>query len=180
MSKKIIQNIINKYVPNPETITKHKNLQFLGDRLHTPNLWHINRHSVSAAVAIGLFFAWVPTPTQMLFAAIAALYFRAHLLVSVALVWVTNPITMPPMFYFAYLVGLRYSHSAASSDDFVFSLEGMWTGLEHVIGPFLLGCLIMGLVCSLGGYIGMDAFWRYHIKKRWADRKQKRSGHSIQ
>jgi uncharacterized protein len=174
MAKDLINKIINKFVPNPEVIKQHKNLQFLGDRLHSPNLWHINRRSVSAAVAIGLFFAWVPTPTQMAFAAAAAIYFRAHLLISVALVWITNPVTMPPLFYFAYRVGLRFSHLPSPTEDFVFSLEGLWTGFSDAIGPFLLGCLILGLLSALGGYIGMDSFWRYHITKRWEQRKQKR------
>lgn len=174
MTKELINKVIHKFVPNPEVIKNHKNLQFLGDRLHNPNLWHINRRSVSTAVAIGLFFAWVPTPTQMAFAAIAALYFRAHLLISVVLVWITNPITMPPLFYFAYRVGLRFSHLPAPSNNFIFSLESVWSGLSHAIEPFLLGCLILGLLSSLAGYIGTDSFWRYHITKRWEERKQKR------
>ncbi len=178
MIKDLIKKIIHKFVPNPELIKQHKNLQFLGDRLHSPNLWHINRRSVSAAVAIGLFFAWVPSPTQMAFAAAAALYFRAHLLISVALVWITNPVTMPPLFYFAYRVGLRFSHLPSPAENFVFSLEGLWSGLSDAIGPFLLGCLILALLSALGGYIGMDSFWRYHITKRWAERKLKRSHQS--
>jgi uncharacterized protein (DUF2062 family) len=80
-------------------IKGHKNLSFLGEKLHDPNLWHLNRRSVSAAFAIGLFAAWIPTPGQMVIAAIIALYFRANLPISVALVWITNPLTMPPMFY---------------------------------------------------------------------------------
>ena len=178
MAKEFIKKIIQRFVPNPEVISQHKRLQFLGDRLHSPNLWHINRRSITAAFAIGLFFAWAPTPTQMAFAAAGAVYFRANLLVSVALVWVTNPITMPPLFYFAYRVGLYFSHRPSPADNFVFSLEGLWSGFGEVIGPFLLGCLILGLICSLAGYISMDLFWRYQVSKKWAERKQKRSGQS--
>jgi uncharacterized protein len=178
MAKEYIKKLIKTFVPNPEVISKHKNLQFLGDRLQSPNLWQINRRSITAAIAIGLFFAWVPTPTQMAFAALGAIYFRANLLVSVATVWVTNPITMPPLFYFAYRVGLYFSHRPSPGDNFVFSLEGLWSGFEDVIGPFLLGCLILGLMCSLAGYIAMDSFWRYHVYKKWAGRQHKRSGQS--
>jgi uncharacterized protein len=139
MAKEFIQKLIQRFVPDPEVISKNKNLQFLGDKLHDPNLWHINRRSIAAAVAIGLFFAWAPTPTQMAFAAAAAIYFRANLLVSVATVWVTNPVTMPPLFYFAYRVGLWFSHRPSPADNFVFSLDGLWSGFGDVIGPFLLG-----------------------------------------
>ncbi|CAG7856062.1 hypothetical protein MCAMS1_00412 [biofilm metagenome] len=174
MAKEFIQKIIQKVVPNPEVISQHKNLQFLGDRLKSPNLWHINRRSINAAIAIGLFFAWAPTPTQMAFAAAAAVYFRANLLVSVATVWVTNPITMPPLFYFAYRVGLHFAHRPAPADNFVFSLDGLWSGFGDVIGPFLLGCLLLGLMSSLAGYIAMDSFWRYQVSNKWEARKRKR------
>lgn len=175
MAKEFIQKLIQRYIPDPGVIRNHKSLQFLGDRMHEPNLWHINRRSIAAAFAIGLFFAWVPTPTQMAFAAATAVFFRANLLISVALVWVTNPVTMPPLFYFAYRVGLWYSGRPSPAENFVFSLDGVWSGLGEVMGPFLLGCLIMGLSCSLAAYIGMDSFWRYHVRKKWTERKLKRS-----
>jgi len=175
MAKQFIQNLIHRFIPDPGVIRDHKSLQFLGNRLHEPNLWHINRRSIAKAFAIGLFFAWVPTPTQMAFAAAAAVFFRAHLLISVALVWITNPVTMPPLFYFAYRVGLWYSDRPSPAENFVFSFDGIWSGLGNVMGPFLLGCLIMGLLCSLAAYIGMDSFWRYHVQKKWTERKLKRS-----
>ena len=37
-----------------------------GRWLHHPNLWHLNRRSVSGAVAIGSFSGLVPGPLQML------------------------------------------------------------------------------------------------------------------
>lgn len=173
MAKEFIKKIINKVVPDPNVIRQHKSLQFLGDKLHSPNLWHINRRSINMAVVIGLFFAWVPTPTQMAFAAIAAIYYRANLLVSVALVWVTNPITMPPLFYFAYRVGLHYLHLPSPVANFEFTLAGIWSSFGGIMHPFLFGCLIMALVSSLAGFIAMDSFWRYQVRKKWQDRKNK-------
>ena len=170
MAKKLIQKLMHKFIPDPEVIKRHKSLQFLGDKLHDPNLWHLNRRSISMAFAVGLFFAWVPTPTQMAFAAAAAIYFRANLPVSVALVWITNPLTMPPLFYFAYQIGLDVLNQPAQSD---FSLDSVLSGLGDVWQPFLLGCLIMGVICSTVGYFGMQAFWKYHVKKKWTLRRQK-------
>lgn len=169
MPKKLIQ----KYLPKPEVIKNHKNLQFLGDRLHDPNLWHLNRRSVSIAAAVGLFVAWIPTPGQMAIAAVVAFYLRANLPISVALVWITNPLTMPPMFYFAYLAGLWALNEPAPSEDFEFSVDSIMSGLGHVWEPFLVGCLIVGIMTSVAGYFGVKEFWRYHVMKKWTERKQR-------
>ena len=166
MPKKLIQS----FLPSPETIKDHKNLQFLGDKLHDPNLWHLNRRSVAMAFAIGLLAAWIPTPGQMVIAAVAAFYKRANLPLSVALVWLTNPLTMPPLFYFAYRVGLS-ALGMEPQKNFVFSVDNVMGGIADSWQPFLIGCFIVGISCSAIGYFGINAFWRYYINQKWLARK---------
>jgi len=160
-------------MPDPEKLKQQKSLQFLGDRLHEPNLWHLNRNSVSLAFAIGLFAAWIPTPGQMAIAAVVAFYFRANLPISVALVWVTNPLTMPPMFYGAYIVGLFALGDTLPGDEFEFNLDSILSSLSEIGGPFLLGCFILGVVSSFIGYFGIRLFWRYQVNKQWKNRNIK-------
>lgn len=167
------KKIIKKYFPDPEKIKSIKSLHFLGDRLHDPNLWHLNRQSVSLAFAVGLFFAWVPTPTQMAMAAAVALFVRANLPVSVALVWITNPITMPPLFYFAYRVGIWLLNKPLFEGEF--SIDTVFSSMTDIGGPFLFGCLVLGITCSCLGYFGMKAFWRWHVVQRWEARKKERA-----
>ena len=168
MAKKLLQNLLYKFIPDHAVIKQHKNLQFLGDKLHDPNLWHLNRRSVSMAFAVGLFCAWIPTPGQMALAALGAFYFRGNLPVSIALVWITNPVTMPPLFYFAYLVGLTVLNLPSAS----FSLDAVLSG--DILLPFLTGCLLIGVICSSVGYFGINYFWHYHVAKKWASRKHTR------
>ncbi len=174
MPKELIQKLIHKFIPDPEVIKQHKSLQFLGDKLHEPNLWHLNRRSVAMAFAVGLFCAWIPTPTQMAIAAAGAIYFRANLPLSVGLVWITNPITMPPLFYFAYEVGLWFMNQPTVAEEAEFSLSTMFSGIGDVWQPFLTGCFIMGIVSSAAGYFGIQYYWQYHITKKWTERKEKR------
>ncbi|PKM11199.1 MAG: DUF2062 domain-containing protein [Gammaproteobacteria bacterium HGW-Gammaproteobacteria-3] len=164
------KKLIKKLMPDSETIRKHKSLQFLGERLHEPNLWHLNRRSVALAFAVGLLIAWVPTPGQMAIAAIIAFYVRANLPISVALVWITNPLTMAPMFYFAYRVGLGILQRPLPGADFKFSMDSVMNGLGDIWQPFLLGCLVLGIVSAVIGYFGISWFWRYHVSKRWGAR----------
>ncbi|MBS3963570.1 MAG: DUF2062 domain-containing protein [Methylomonas sp.] len=169
MAKKIIK----KYMPDPDKIKAQKSLRFLGDRLHDPNLWHLNRRSVSLAFAVGLFVAWVPTPMQMAFAATGAFYARANLPISVALVWITNPITMPPLFYFAYRVGVWALNKPYVSGEF--SVDTVFSSMADIGGPFLFGCFLVGTTCATLGYFGMQLFWRWHVSHDWDVRQSARS-----
>lgn len=159
-------------MPNPEKLKQQKSLQFLGNRLHEPNLWHLNRRSVSLAFAVGLFVAWIPTIGQMAIAATAAFYFRANLAISVALVWITNPFTMPPMFYFSYYIGLLLLGNDIPSNDFELNIDSILSSLGDIGGPFLLGCLVLGVFSSLLGYFGIQLFWKYNIVKQWQSRNK--------
>lgn len=166
------RKIIKKYLPDPEKIRSIKSLRFLGDKLHDPNLWHLNRRSVALAFAVGLFFAWIPSPTQMAMAAAGALYFRANLPISVALVWLTNPITMPPLFYFAYRVGLWLLDLPHFDGEF--SLDTVFSSMADIGGPFLFGCLVLAIVSAGLGYFGMRLFWRINVILHWDARKKAR------
>lgn len=168
--------LLKKYMPDPDKLKKHKSLQFLGERLHDPNLWHVNRRSVSMAFAVGLFCAWIPSLGQIAMAAIAAFYLRAYLPIAVGLVFLTNPITMPPLFYMAYLFGLWLTGRPSPSDSFQFSIDGVLNGLGDIGMPFLLGCFVIGVACSSAGYFGVHYFWRKSIQHKWLNRQQKRVG----
>jgi uncharacterized protein (DUF2062 family) len=179
MSKEVIGKIINKFIPDPEIIKNHKSLQFLGNKLHDPNLWYLNRRSVSMAFAVGLFSAWIPIPAQMAISATAAVYFRSHIPISVALVWITNALTVPPLFYFAYQVGLLVLNQAPA-ENADFSVENMLSGLGDMWLPLLVGCFIVGVISSASGYFGIKAFWIYQVKKKWAQRHERRGQKNYQ
>ncbi len=164
------RKLIKRFLPTPEMIKQQKGLHILGDWLHDPNLWHINRISVSKAFAVGLFMAFVPLPSQMIMAAAAAVFFRCNLALAVALVWITNPVTMPIIFYACYKVGAFILSTPVA--DFQFELTWEWLGseLSRIWEPFLLGCLVCGIVSAMLGKYGVDLLWRYHTAYRWKKR----------
>ncbi len=166
------KKLINRLMPDHKTIREHKHLRFLGTLLHDPNLWHLNRRSASGAFAVGLFMAWVPVPFQMLLGAIGAIAFRVNLPLSVALVWVSNPLTMPPLFYFAYVVGTWILGEPASGHiAFELSYEWLANELGAIWQPFLLGCFIMAVISSSLGYMVIRGLWRLHLIKHYNARK---------
>jgi uncharacterized protein (DUF2062 family) len=142
-----------------------------------PNLWHLNRHSASGAFGIGLFFAFWPVPFQMWLSAFAAIPLRVNLPLSIATVWLTNPLTMPPIFYGAYKVGAWVLGTDVGEFEFQLSWEWLM-GSVNTIGPaFLLGCMICSVVFGSLGYATMNFLWRRSVIKSWQARRAKRQCH---
>ena len=159
MSRKLLK----KYLPHPDIVVKNRWIKLLGPRLQEPGLWHINRKSCSGAAAVGAFCAFIPVPFQMLLAAIGAIIFRNNILVAVPMVWISNPLTMAPLFYFCYWVGTKILGSDTGSFEFELTIDWLLSGLLEIWQPFLLGCLIMGTITALIAFIVVRIMWRYHI-----------------
>jgi uncharacterized protein (DUF2062 family) len=164
------RKLIRKYLPDPDKIKGNRFLAVFGPVIHEPQLWHLTRHSVSKAFFIGLFFAFWPVPFQMVLAAGGAILIRGNLPLSVALVWITNPVTMPFLFGFAYFIGV--SVLGQQSTEFEFNLSWQWLehNLQSLWQPFILGCAICALVAGTIGYFAIGVFWRLHIGHAWKSR----------
>lgn len=167
MAKKLLK----KFLPNLHLIRDHKHLKIFGKLIHDPNLWHFNRYSVATAFSVGLFTAFIPVPFQMVVAAALAILVRSNLPISVALVWLTNPVTMPPMFYFSFKVGAWVLGQEPSGFNFELSFDWLTSGLLSIWQPFLLGCFIVGAALAIISNIIIRILWRYNVRKSWHARK---------
>jgi uncharacterized protein (DUF2062 family) len=171
MPKKIIQ----RFMPDHQKIKDNKHLKMFGALLHNANLWHLNRRSVSKAFAVGLFFAFMPVPFQTVLAACFAIIVHANLPLSITLVWITNPLTMPAIFYFCYVVGTWIVD--VPTRDFAFEANWQWL-IDSVstIGPaFIVGCSVLAAVFAFLGYLTINIIWRFSVAKEWKKRKARRS-----
>ena len=169
MSKKFLR----KFLPHPDVITKNRWIKLLGPRLQDPSLWHINRRSFSLAVALGMFCAFIPVPFQMVIAAAGAILFRVNVLVAVPLVWISNPFTMGPLYYFCYLIGAEILSIEPNRFDFELSFEWLLTELERIWEPFLLGCFIVGAITALASYLLVRILWHLHILAHIRERAER-------
>ncbi|MEE9304457.1 MAG: DUF2062 domain-containing protein [Thiotrichaceae bacterium] len=166
------RKFIKRHIPDAHQL--HKRCSFmgvLGEHLHRPSLWHLNRRSVAKAFAIGLFCTWLPIPFQTVVAAFFAIVFCANLPLSVVLVFISNPLTMPAMFYFAYRLGSILLGSIPEPMSFSLSIEWISNMIGSSWRPILLGSLVLGIISSVLGYIAVRVLWRLHIIQRWQNRK---------
>lgn len=120
-----------------------------------------------------MFVAFLPIPFQMLVAAALAVFSRCNLPLSVALVWITNPVTMPPIFYFAYRLGAWLLDRRVE----VGTIELNWSWLSAHLGdiglPLLFGSLVCGWVAGVTAMVLVRVFWRLHVIRRWRARRQR-------
>jgi uncharacterized protein (DUF2062 family) len=168
------RKFIKRYIPDQNKLKEQKSLRLFGELLLSQNLWHLNKRSVSGAFSVGLFCAFIPIPFQMLLAAGLALLFRVNLPLSIALVWITNPLTMPPIFYACYLVGAWLMGIPATNFEFELSSEWFSNGLANTWKPFLLGCGVMAIVGAILGNIAARLLWRLMVVRNWKKRYEAR------
>jgi hypothetical protein len=168
------KKFLRRWLPHPTRHSQHRALRWLGPVLEDPNLFHLNRHSVSVAFFVGLFCAFLPLPGQTLIAALLALLLRCNLPISVLLIWVTNPLTMTPIFLLTYELGRWILDSPPV--DFHFRLELDWFQEqgESLLMPLLLGSLLTGLLAGGTGYVIIHEIWRWTVIRNWEARKKRR------
>lgn len=171
MPRKALKRILARFRP-PEG--DHRLRKLFGELLHNPDLWHLNRYSVAWGVSVGLFIAFVPVPFQMPLAAAAAIVIGCNLPISLSLVWVSNPITIPPLFYAAYKTGAWILGQAPHNVEFELSREWLLNELGAIWEPFLLGCLVLGIAFAIIGHIAVRIIWRIHVMSSWRERRRRR------
>lgn len=168
------RRFFKRMVSDNEHIREHRYLRFFGNLLSDPNILHFNRRSVSGAFSLGLFVAFVPLPFQMVIAALGAIVLRVNLPIAACLVWITNPVTMPALYYFAYKVGTIILQVPTQQIEFEFSFSWLVDKMGVIWEPLLLGCLVLGILAALAGNLFVRIFWRIHVIKAWKARKLKK------
>lgn len=172
------KRLIKRYMPDYHKIREHKHLRFFGERLHNPNLWHLNRRSVAGAMAVGIFAAFIPMFGQMIIAAAAAMWLRVNLPLAVAMVWVTNPFTVAPIFFFTYKIGAWLLGINNRTFTFEPSLDWLIDNMSTIWQPLVLGSLLVGTLSSLIVYTAVRLAWRWYVirKRRRISRSESAQG----
>jgi len=181
------KQFLRRHLPSPAKIASMKGLGRLRPYLSDPNLWHLNRRSVSGAMYWGLFCAFLPIPMQIIPVTIGAILFRVNLPLSIVLIWITNPLTILPILYSAYWVGASvldvpmldmHSIGALFGDLIRWVLQQGNNPFANnasamLVWPLLLGMMIEAVVASLVGGTLTRVVWRWYVVRDWRKRKQR-------
>ena len=154
--------------------------------------------SIAAGVALGVFIGLTPTVGfQMLIAALLATVFRVNRLAAVLPVWITNPLTIVPIYFFEFRVGSWVTGSRGGghvierltvlsgriSEVSIRDLRGTMGALVAAMGqlganilvPIIIGSLIVGVVSAAAAYPA--ALWTVSAVRR---RRELRSARKAQ
>lgn len=169
------KHLLKRYFPSPEAVKSNPSLKALQPLFVRESIWHLNRKSVARAFFIGIFAAFLPMPFQMVVAAFVAFYLHANIAIAVGLVWISNPITIPPIFYATYVLGTWMLDIPSKEMVIELSVEWVTNEISLVWKPLVLGSLTAGLTFAIAGYVGIQLAWRAHVVSRWKKRRQQRS-----
>jgi len=164
------RRFLRKITPRGETLRQHWLLKpfsrFFGD----PRLWSLQRRTVTPALGAGLFICFVPLPIHIPLAAITAIFCRIHIPTIMLTLLIMNPLTIAPLFYMAYKIGVIVTSAPELPFAFEMSLSWLRDGLGARWKPFLVGCAVTGALFGLIGYALFDVTWRYAVRKRYRER----------
>ncbi len=125
-----------------------------------------SRKMVSKAVLVGLFIAFIPMPFQMLLVLAMMPFFKFNVPIALAMCWMSNPFTMPPMYYMEYMTGAFFLGSEMAPVEM--TLEWFSENIDDIFIPLYTGALFYALVGSLSAYWAVNHFWKGSVHK---DRK---------
>jgi len=123
----------------------------------------INRRLVSRAVLVGVFYALMPIPAQMLFTVLTTFIMRFNVVIALSIVWMTNPITMPFVYYAEYRLG---NWLMMNNEPLAMELTMAWFQ-EHysdIIVPVTVGAFASGIVLSLTLFFLVNRCWIRSVK----------------
>ena len=141
--------------------------------LHDPRLWSVRRRNVVPAFSLGLFITCLPFPGHMLVAALLALAMRVNIPVAAIATLFNNPVTAGPLYYSAFQLGELLLGLEPRPFEFELSFAWLLDGFVYIWQPLLLGCVLVGTIFAIIGYVALDLVWRWSIAGYLAKRRQR-------
>lgn len=143
--------------------------------IHDHRLWGIRRKTVVPAFSLGLAIAFVPLPGHMMQAALLALVLRVNIPIAVLSTFLSNPLTMGPLFFGAYVLGSTLLGIEPGPFSFEYSFAWVRTVFTTIWLPLTLGCVLLGSAAAVIGYVALDGLWRYSLHDYKAKKRKNRS-----
>jgi uncharacterized protein len=131
----------------------------------------VNRRMVSRAVLIGVFFALIPVPGQMILVALTTALVRFNVAIALVFVWMTNPVTMPFIFFAEYELG-RLLIMQEQHVEMALNMEWITAHYDQIIVPLYVGAVASATLFALVGYVLSEWLWVRSVRRDYATRRE--------
>lgn len=166
------RRFLNRWLPEPEKIRSWAGMGLFGRLLDKRDLWQLNRRSTARAAAIGIFCSMLPVPFQTVVAVAVSIHAGCNVPVAAAMCWITNPLTIAPIFFGAYKFGAWTLGVPTREVGFEISVDWILTTFADVWAPLVLGCVVIGAAGAVLGFYGTHLLWRAAVVREWRSRRR--------
>ena len=110
----------------------------------------------------------------MVVAACGSRLLRCNLPLSVGLVWLTNPLTMPIIFYGNYRIGAWLLNTPPRHMPNHMSTQWIANQMIDILPALLTGSLVAAIVVGLASNALIRLIWRWQVSRSWKRRARRR------
>lgn len=121
------------------------------------------RKMISRGVVLGLFIAFIPMPMQMAAVLLFMPFFRFNVPIAIAMVWITNPFTMPPIYVVEYYTGSFFLGTEIT--DVQMSLAWFQENINNIFIPLYTGALFYSISSASLAHWAVTHFWKHSVHK---------------
>ncbi len=135
--------------------------------------FNINRKMVTMGVFIGLFWGFIPMPMQMLAVIATTPLIRFNVPLAIAMVWLSNPFTMPPMYYMEYLTG-NFILGYEGIENIELTLEWFSANMGNIFVPLYVGASFYSIIVAGFIYGLLNWLWIRSVNEERREKRKQR------
>lgn len=146
-------------LPSADRLAAVRGLRWLKPVAAKRELWRLDRRRVAVGLAVGAFFGIMVPVAQILVATAVAFALRANLPAAALGTFVSNPLTIAPLYAAAYATGAAVLG---------LPLELPEKDLAAVGRPLLVGAALLAFALAAAAWLTVEALWRLAALRRAA------------
>ncbi len=159
-------------------------IQALLDKYKLPHgYFGTNRRSMTRGIAIGWFWGSIPMPMQMGGVLAITPFVKFNVPIAIAFVWLSNPLTYPPIFYGEYLIG-NFLLGRESIEGIELTMQWFHAHWGQIATSLYVGAFFVATVLNVGVYALVNWLWirsvKFEKRHKEALRRRRKTNRSLQ
>lgn len=162
-----------RFLKHPRKLKQSPTMRWFARHFLDKRVWKPTQHTFAGGMAIGTFITLQLLPIQMPTAVILAALFRVNIPIAVAMCWVSNPFTVPPLIAAEYPLG-KWALSLVSNvpttpfpTQIPEDIADLWLAMKEHLPVLLFGGLVLGSLLAPVSYVLTYLSWgEVHRRKR--------------